>query len=277
MTDDFVPSRLHSIIKAHFEFHQLRSLYPEKSSSYLYPIMLTQATYQQAGIPFDLLGLSYQKWRSDDLRLLLNNFGITTMEAVQKIDLMHGLHHLIENGLMPDDPDIVARLQQGRSLPTFSGVNTLALRGRTLEDLLGGELTSARIKSLQRQRRAFTSEDFALPSLNASSPIPSSGPIAPQADAEAGKMEDRDDDKILFPAKTDCVVCMDPLTAEVQDSSKITSACNHRRDVCDECLQQAITVDLEEKVWDRIGCPSCGTLLAQEDVIRHGDPKAVAK
>ena len=239
--------------------------------------MLTQATYQQAGIPFNLLGLSYQKWRSDDLRLLLNNFGITTMEAAQKIDLMHGLHHLIENGLMPDNPDIAARLQQGRSLPTFSGVDTLALGGRTLEDLLGGELTSARIKSLQRQRRAFTSEDFSLPSLNTSSPVQSSGPIAPQADADAGKVKDRDDDEVLLPAKTDCVVCMEPLTAEVQNSSKITRACNHRRDVCDECLRQAITVDLEEKVWDRIGCPSCGTLLAQEDVIRHGEPKAVAK
>ena len=274
MTDDFVPSRVYSIIKANFEFQHLRSLYPEKSSSYLYPIMLTQATYQQAGIPFNLLGLSYQKWRSDDLRLLLNNFGITAMEAAQKIDLVHGLHHLIENGLMPDDPDIVARLQQGRSLPTFSGIDTLALGGRTLEDLLGGELTSARIKSLQRQRRAFTSDDFALPSLNTSSPIPSSGLISRQDDAIAEEIEDGNDDEVL---KTDCVVCMESLTAEVQNSSKITRACNHRRDVCDECLQQAITVDLEEKVWDRIGCPSCGTLLAQEDVIRHGDPKTVAK
>lgn len=269
MTDDFVSSRVHSLIKANFEFHQLRSLYPEKSSSYLYPIMLTQATYQQAGIPFNLLGLSYQKWRSDDLRLLLNNLGITTMEAAQKIDLVHGLHHLIENGLMPDDPDIVARLQQGRSLPMFR-----ALGGRTLEDLLGGELTSARIRNFQRQRRIFTSEDFALPNLNTSSSIPSLGLILRQDDAKADEVEDRNDDEVL---KTDCVVCMEPLTAEVQNSSKITRACNHRRDVCDECLRQAITVDLEEKVWDRIGCPSCGTLLAQEDVIRHGEPKAVAK
>ena len=239
--------------------------------------MLTQATYQQAGIPFNLLGQPYQKWRSDDLRLLLNNFGITTMEAAQKIDLMHGLHHLIENGLMPDDPDIVARLQQGRSLPTLSGVDTLALGGRTLEDLLGGELTSARIKNLQRQRRAFTSEDFALPNLDTSSETPSLGLISEQDDAEAEVVEDGNDDEVLVTVKTDCVVCLEPLTVEVQNSSKITPACNHRRDVCDECLRHAIALDLEQKVWDRIGCPSCGTLLAPEEVIRHGDPKAVAK
>ena len=266
MTDDFDLSRIHSLINAHFH---LRSLYPEKSSSYLYPIMLTQATYQQAGIPFSLLGLSYQRWRSDDLRQLLNKFGITRMEAAQKIDLIHGLHHLIENGFMPDDPDIVARLQQGRSLPMFR-----ALEGRTLENLLGGKLTSARIRDFQRQRRAFTSEDFALPKLNASSPIPSLGPISWQDNAKAEGVQDGETQP---PGKTDCVVCMEPLTAVVQNSSKITPACNHRRDVCDECLRQAITVDLEEKVWDRIACPSCGTLLAQEDVIRHGDPKAVAK
>lgn len=239
--------------------------------------MLPQAIYQQAGIPFNLLGQPYQKWRSDDLRLLLDNFGITTSEAAQKIDLMHGVHHLIENGLMPDDPDTLARLQQGRSLPSPIGVDTMALRGRPLEDVLGGEFTSARIKNFQRQRRRFTSEDFLLPNLNASSPTVSSRPVSREGDAEAKMVEDGDDNEDVLPVKTDCAVCMEPLSAEVQKSSKITRRCNHRRDVCDDCLRQAITIDLEQKVWDRIGCPSCGTLLAQEDVIRHGEAKAVAK
>lgn len=240
--------------------------------------MVTVSTHQQDGIPFEHLGQPYQEWQSDDLRLLLNISGVTTLETAQEVDLVHGLHHLTENQLMHNDPDIVARLQQERSRPTSNGVSNLASGAMTLEDLLGGQLTSARIKSLHRERRGSTSEDFAMLNLTTSTPVSIPPGLNPrQDDAEMKDVEIRDDEVVLLSAKNDCVVCMERLTVEVRNSSKITPACNHKRDVCDECLRQAIATDLEQKVWDRIGCPSCGTLLAQEDVIRHGEPKDVAK
>lgn len=76
---------------------------------------------------------------------------------------------------------------------------------------------------------------------------------------------------------TSCVVCMEDFTPRTRPPAWISLACMHEPAVCSTCIATSIKSDLDSKMWNKIQCPECGTLLIYDDVRRLADAITFAR
>ena len=71
----------------------------------------------------------------------------------------------------------------------------------------------------------------------------------------------------------ECVVCDKALTISNSPNRPITLTCEHKPDVCRDCLAKSIRIQFKGKMWDNINCPTCNARLGHEDVQAFGTAK----
>jgi hypothetical protein len=74
----------------------------------------------------------------------------------------------------------------------------------------------------------------------------------------------------LLPLATSCVVCGDDKRVS-EMPGQITSSCEHKPNMCNDCVGQWIASSLDTTAWDRLRCPECPQLLAYENVRAFAD------
>ncbi|MDI1493464.1 MAG: hypothetical protein OHK93_005254 [Ramalina farinacea] len=212
--------------------------------------------YIEAGIPHSLFGRSYARLCQKHLRTLLQHHRIGGLNEGKKIDYVHAIHILMEDRGVPNTPRLYQKLCQGSRLPALQS----PVRRDTLRRLLGGELTSYRLKqSIIREQGRSNSAGSSAPRNN--------GGTRP---AETGR----------HPASTasvDCISCSEPLINLEAPNLRITQSCNHDRDICLDCLSQHIDIQFRDNIWDQIRCPSegCRDILNADDVNKYAAPETV--
>ncbi|KAK0706054.1 hypothetical protein B0T26DRAFT_655949, partial [Lasiosphaeria miniovina] len=70
----------------------------------------------------------------------------------------------------------------------------------------------------------------------------------------------------------ECIVCTDSKAASEFPASTVTKACKHAPSTCLECIAISIRSDLNNRLWNEIGCPECRERLQYEDVQKFADP-----
>lgn len=75
----------------------------------------------------------------------------------------------------------------------------------------------------------------------------------------------------------ECVVCRDSKGSIAFPQSPITSECAHFPTTCLKCLQRTLRYGLEQKQWEDIKCPECGTVLQYKDLQKFADDKTRKK
>ncbi|KAL9126006.1 MAG: hypothetical protein Q9217_004870 [Psora testacea] len=70
---------------------------------------------------------------------------------------------------------------------------------------------------------------------------------------------------------SECRVCYEVLTIETTPTKKLTSTCNHERDICKGCIMTSIREASTNNLWDNIKCPSCNARLSHEDIHEAAD------
>ncbi|KZF20873.1 hypothetical protein L228DRAFT_278949 [Xylona heveae TC161] len=72
---------------------------------------------------------------------------------------------------------------------------------------------------------------------------------------------------------TECIGCVSDLTPEITPSRPITATCAHQNNMCLECLAQHIQVQLDNRMWNNISCPTCPSRLSYEDIQEWARPE----
>ncbi len=66
-------------------------------------------------------------------------------------------------------------------------------------------------------------------------------------------------------------MCCEIRSAGLFPSWSITKSCQHPPTTCLECVAVSIQSDLDNKLWNDIGCPECGERLEYDDVHKYAD------
>lgn len=64
----------------------------------------------------------------------------------------------------------------------------------------------------------------------------------------------------------ECTVCMESFPQNNFSQRRITSNCQHAPDLCLQCLNTSITIQLDERPWNQLSCPLCPEILSFGDV-----------
>lgn len=71
----------------------------------------------------------------------------------------------------------------------------------------------------------------------------------------------------------ECEVCYEDLPVSEFPPNKITAVCQHEAKVCYGCLEQGISVQIQEGVLGQLRCPSCPEKLSYEDIQAYASPE----
>ena len=212
--------------------------------------------YIEAGVPHSLFGRSYANICQKHLRRLLQHHRIGDLDQGKKIDYVHAIHLLMRDRGVPNTPELYQTLCQGSCLPELHS----SFRPVTLLRLLGGELTSSRLRqNIIQERGRSNGADSIAPRNNVCS-----------RQTETGQHPSTT-------ASVDCISCSEPLADLDAPNLRITQSCNHDRDICLDCLSQHIDIQFRDNIWDQIRCPSegCREILNADDVNEYATPETV--
>jgi len=85
---------------------------------------------------------------------------------------------------------------------------------------------------------------------------------------------DENDLILKTPSKLkECEVCLDSVAEEDFPQQKITSSCDHKLTVCNNCMTRSVDTQIEEVELDQITCPQCDRLLPYEGVKQWASPR----
>lgn len=70
----------------------------------------------------------------------------------------------------------------------------------------------------------------------------------------------------------ECDVCYETKPSSEFSPSKITAVCEHDSKVCYDCLEQVISVQVQEGVLGQLNCPLCPAKLSFEDIQAYASP-----
>ena len=74
-----------------------------------------------------------------------------------------------------------------------------------------------------------------------------------------------------------CIVCWDDLGSEIISQGPITSKCTHERNVCNACISQTISSQLDSKMWDQITCPACEEIMEYPSIQKFAKATILAR
>ena len=203
--------------------------------------------YKRFGIAERVLGHGYAQWRVEALQNVLEHYGVSDTDVGEKIDLIQGLHLVVDYFGLHDQREIydLAHAKNSEPLPDL----TRPPLNLSLNDLLEDKLPSVNRWRPEDKRQGKTPPQW--------SALERRESIIAQLKESGGPHT--------------CTVCLD-IIEDVNDIvSKVSGICRHKNDICQRCLSQSITVQFENKMWSQISCPVCGIRLSSEDVNKHGD------
>ena len=213
-------------------------------------VRISRATYEEAGVPSQLLGLSFQRWTKADIVMILQHFGVPlSLNGHSKLELMRMLDEVVQrhNLNRKHRIELLRELRLRRCLkPNGSTHLEGSHRGGWTQRLEGGITHASNgIKPWN------TTNILEAPTPNRSAPR---------------NLVSKFEAILTQPQNRDCLVCMEslPLTGFSRDN--VTSTCDHEIDVCLFCLSQHISAQFATKVWDQIDCPTCGQRLQFADI-----------
>ena len=206
--------------------------------------------YDHLGFPTTLLGLSYNSWTRENIRIILDHYQ-WRYHSHRKRDLIHELDMLVqEHDLgLEDRGEIFKAIRRGNPLPTCKP-RVRNVPHTTLPD----RKSTARHALAQKPAQTRTRSQAAAAASTSNTNLTKS---RPQVQSSLSK---------------DCVVCYETLNTRTIPQRRITSACNHEPDVCKSCLARSISTQITSKVWDQISCPTCSQRLGFQDVKTFADP-----
>ena len=78
---------------------------------------------------------------------------------------------------------------------------------------------------------------------------------------------------------SECVICYNSYDLDNTLFCQPTASCKHELNVCKPCLSGSISAQLDNKRWNRIGCPAsdCGELLEYRNIQAYADPQTFAR
>ena len=78
---------------------------------------------------------------------------------------------------------------------------------------------------------------------------------------------------------SECVICYNSYDLDNILLCQPTASCKHELNVCKPCLSHSISSQLDNKRWNRIGCPApdCGELLEYRDIQAYADPQTFTR
>ncbi len=197
--------------------------------------------YAREGIPPSLLGCSYRSWQRVELRIILDHYGREYRPRASKLELMRSLYLLTRRHPLTrrDKRHILFahRRERSRSRNTFVAIPVTDITQNGDDSTSDDDTNEAEDSTETEQPGNFRTID-----------------------------EDRDDAE---ESGETCTVCYEKLNESNLPKQSNTSACQHKRDVCRQCIETSITTQLHDKEWDQIGCPSCGERLNYHDVRSH--------
>jgi hypothetical protein len=77
--------------------------------------------------------------------------------------------------------------------------------------------------------------------------------------------------------KIECEICCEEFPSSEFPSPTITLVCKHPAGVCYSCLEQCISVQIQEGVLGQLNCPSCPEKLSYEDIRAYASPDLFAR
>jgi len=228
-------------------------------------------------VPLKLLGISPSRWTRSNLRIMLDRYGQTYQQEASRNELIHTLGILaVERGLDRDDRLALfgakGALINGTALPPLKPLvhQSYNAEGAQPEAVVTGAKRSAphqpTTESRAEKRRHLATQTAA--TYNTVSNEPSTSAQKP-ARAFDSAIKPSTETQATVPAALSvqyCAVCFESITTDDKPHRTVTSTCQHEIDTCHQCLATSISTQLSDKMWDQIGCPSCGERLTSDDV-----------
>jgi len=69
---------------------------------------------------------------------------------------------------------------------------------------------------------------------------------------------------VITPTDWECIVCTETFTEDSLPRSHVTPSCEHDPSICFPCLTQSLDIQIRERSWTDIKCPSCPELLTYD-------------
>lgn len=216
---------------------------------------------RRAGLPTQLLGISYRSWRGSQLRIILDHYGRRYRPQASKPQLI----------LAPQS------LSQERSLTFRDRRNVLNVhtrRQRPQSTLARSEAPGLENEPLRRESAAVQEplahvEAQGLPNwiFHPSRPTYSydthptsrTPPVKQEVDRPPSPASS-------IVADRNCLVCYDVLDEYNTPQQRTTSSCQHESNICRQCISTSINSQFATKMWDQIQCPSCNERLGYHDM-----------
>ena len=225
--------------------------------------MRTQGTtnqYERLGVPDALLGWNRDNWTRTRIQPILDHYKWRNRTvSPTKLNMMHELHMLAQEYDLTtaDRIDILNALKSGKRPPK---------RKPRVRRVPHPKDWEADRKFTRNRARARVSSSSAATILNSAT-----------AQTPTGNSITDSIPNVTSSRNRDCVVCFETLNPGNTPVRRITSSCDHEPDICRLCLATSISTQLDSRVWDQIGCPSCDQRLGYQDVKAFADSSAFGR
>ena len=192
--------------------------------------------------PRHLLGWSYKKWSTRELRLCLEAWGYGYSEEASKAELYEYLYTVSQaQGLTTQDRATVV-VKRSTSQHQQHSAQRSSGEGDTQNSGLGNEGPDS---PQDIEMTDCPPYEIELGNENSETSIPSYSTTLHASSAGIPK----------------CLVCFEGLNNSNSPSRKITNSCNHSADICLDCLSSSITAQAQSKPLDELNCPICQSRL----------------
>lgn len=233
----------------------------------------TRRNHDVLATPSRLLGLSYSEWTVADLRVMLDHYRVSIPANMDKASLMHELNDLVEElGLTNAHRRAVL---EGTSAepPLPAGRNTQQQEDRPESERQEDQTHAVRVPTV-----------VLFPNLLRARQTADAGPIITEA-TEIGRAQLREsvissntprqelpeNTADPTPSRPECTVCLETPGQDKFSERRITASCDHNTDICSDCIARHIEIQLRDKTWNQITCPTCSAVLKFEDVRQLAD------
>lgn len=231
----------------------------------------TRLNYDVLATPSRLLGRSYREWTVADLRAMLDHYRVSIPANMDKASLMHELNDLAEElGLTNAHRQaVLAGTISEASLPQRTTTQQRQNRpeSRRQEDHTSIVPTIVLFPNLPRARRTvddgpiITEATEIHPAQLQESIISSNASVQEQLQITSNSTPDG----------PECIVCLETLGQDEFPGAGITTSCDHEADICLQCIARSINIQLREKMWNELACPTCSAVLEFEAVKQFAD------
>ena len=187
----------------------------------------------QTVIPASLLGSCYKAWQKGQIRAVLDHFEWPSRMGDSKLQLWNLLQRLInEQALTRNDKLEILEAYRTR-------------------EILGPQ--SRQSYRRWRLHRAL--------------------PQGPQSTVDNDCDQDGriDFKETRLEQSCPCSICFESLDNSNTPTINLTSSCQHERIVCSTCIATSIATQINDKIWDKISCPTCGEHLGYHDIQTFAD------